>query len=346
MSSTRPIRVVHVGVGSVGYRVPALILERPDFELVGVVDTDPGKIGRPLEEFVPQAKGSAFRVEADASACIEKNRAVAVTHTTASYLPECIDQLREIARAGVAVVSSAEELLYPWLRHPRWADKLNELCKQHGSRLLGTGINPGFLMDLLPLLAVLPCERVRAVRAERVVDAATRRGPLQKKVGAGITIEEFARGVASGKFGHVGFCESGALLASKLGWKLDTLGETIEPVMAQAPVKTGFVEVQPGEVAGIHQVVSATMDGREVIRLDLKMYVGAPDPHDAFTLDSDPPVAWRSEQGIAGDPATAAILVNSIDRLLAVSPGLKTVADLPAGVRSVSFADLDFQPYY
>lgn len=346
MSSSQPIRVVHVGVGPMGYRVLALILERPDLELVGVVDADPSKIGRSLEEFVPQGKGSGLCIEGDMSACIERNRAVAVTHTTVSYLPECIDQLREITRAGVAMVSSAEELLYPWLRHPKWADEVDELCKKHGSRLLGTGINPGFLMDLLPLLAGLSCERVRAVRAERVVNAATRRGPLQKKVGAGLSTEEFAKRVASGRFGHVGFCESGALLASKLGWKLDTLGETIEPVIAQAPVKTGFVEVQPGEVAGVHQVVSGTMDGRETIHLDLKMYVGAPDPHDALTLDSDPPVAWRSDQGIAGDPATAAILVNSIDRLLAVSPGLKTVADLPASVKSVSFADLDFQPYY
>ena len=179
-----------------------------------------------------------------------------------------------------------------------------------------------------------------------MVNAATRRGPLQKKVGAGITTEEFGRRVAGGKFGHVGFCESGALLASKLGWKLDALGETIEPVIADRPIRTDFVDVQPGQAAGIHQVVTGRMNGREVVHLDLKMYVGAPDPHDAFTLDSDPPISWRCERGVAGDPATAAILVNSIDRLLALSPGLKTVADLPASVTTVSCDGLDFKPYY
>ncbi|MHC4064278.1 MAG: NAD(P)H-dependent amine dehydrogenase family protein [Planctomycetota bacterium] len=346
MSDNQPIRVVHTGVGPVGCRVLALILERTDLELVGVVDSDPQKIGCPLEEFVPQASGSGLRVEGDTTACIKNKQAVAVTHTTVSYLPDCMEHLRELARAGVATVSSTEELLYPWLRHPKWSAELKGLCQEHGSRLLGTGVNPGFLMDLLPVLAGSPCERIRAVRAERVVDAATRRGPLQKKVGAGITTDEFARRVAGGRFGHVGYCESGALLASALGWKLDTLGETIEPMIAEKPIKTEFVDVQPGHVAGIHQIVTGTVQGKEVIHLDLKMYVGAPDPHDAFTLDSDPPIAWRCAEGVAGDPATAAIVVNSIDRLLTVPPGLKTVADLPASVKAVSLTGLDFRPYY
>ena len=329
-----------------GCRVLALILEHLNLKLVGVVDADPAKIGQPLEEFVPQAKGLGMRVEGDTTACIKNNQAVAVTHTTVSYLPDCIDHLREIARAGVALVSSTEELLYPWLRHPKWAGELDELCRRHGSRLLGTGINPGFLMDLLLVLASLPCVCVRAVRAERVVNAATRRGPLQSKVGAGTTTREFAKRVAGGRFGHVGYCESGALLAAKMGWKLDSLGETIEPVIADQPVKTDFVDVQPGEVAGIHQVVSGALGGKEVIHLDLKMYVGASDPHDAFTLDSDPAIAWHCAQGVAGDPATAAILVNSIDRLLATPPGMRTVTDLPASVNDVTFENLDFQPFY
>ena len=346
MIANEPIRVVHTGVGPVGCRVLDLIMERPDLKLVGVVDADPKKIGQPLEEFTAKAKGLGLKIEGDTTACIKKNQAVAVTHTTVSYLPDCIDHLRELARAGVAMVSSTEELLYPWLRHPKWAAELDGLCQEHGSRLLGTGINPGFLMDLLPVLANPPCERVRGVRAERVVNAATRRGPLQKKVGAGITKEEFAKRVASGRFGHVGYCESGALLAAKMGWKLDMLGETIEPVISDKAVKTDFVDLQPGQAAGIHQVVTGRMGGREVIHLDLKMYVGADDPHDAFVLDSDPPVAWRCEAGVAGDPATAAILVNSIDRLLAVSPGLKTVADLPASVKCASLEGLEFKPYY
>ncbi|MCP4589512.1 MAG: dihydrodipicolinate reductase [bacterium] len=346
MSTNVPIRVVHTGVGPVGCRVINLLLERPDLELVGVVDADPQKIGHPLEEYVPDAKGKNLKIEGNTTACIKDHQAAAVTHTTVSYLPDCIDHLRELARAGVAMVSSTEELLYPWLRHPKWSQEIDELCKQHGSRLLGTGINPGFLMDLLPVLANPPAERVRAVRAERVVNAATRRGPLQKKVGAGITPEEFQARIATGKFGHVGYCESGALLAAKMGWKLDFLSETIEPVISQKSVKTDFVDLKPGQAAGIHQVVLGKMGGKEVINLDLKMYVGADDPHDAFTLDSDPPISWRCDHGVAGDPATAAIVVNSIDRLLAVTPGLKTVADLPASVKTVSFKGLDFVPYY
>ena len=321
-------------------------MQMPTLRLVGIVDADSNKVGRRLEEFVPRARGMNLKIEEGTTACIHRHEALAVTHTTVSYLPDCIDHLRELARAGVATVSSTEELLYPWLRHPQWAAELDDLCRRHGSRMLGTGVNPGYLMDLLPVLANPPCERVRAIRAERVVNAATRRGPLQRKVGAGITKQEFAKRVAGGKFGHVGFCESAALLAAAMGWKLDTLRETIEPVIADRPVKTEFVDVRPGDVAGIHQVVHATTGGTEVIHLDLKMYVGAPDPHDDFTLDSDPPIRWRCDQGVAGDPATAAILVNSVDRLLAVSPGLKTVADLPASVRRTPLDGVEFKSYY
>jgi len=177
-------------------------------------------------------------------------------------------------------------------------------------------------------------------------DAATRRGPLQRKVGAGITVEEFKKRVADGRFGHVGYCESGALLAAGMGWSLDTLGEKIEPMIADRVIKTDHVEVQPGEVAGIHQTVRGTAGGAEVIHLDLKMYVGAPDPHDGFTLDSDPPIAWRSENGVAGDPATASILVNSIDRILAVTPGLKTVLDLPTSVRNAPQTGMKLAAFY
>ncbi len=346
METNKPIRVVHTGVGPVGCRVIALILERPDLELVAVVDTDSEKVGRPLEGFVPDAAGLGLKIAAETTAAVKETQAVAITHTTVSYLPDCIDHLREIARAGVAMVSSTEELLYPWLRHPKWSAELDGLAKEHGSRLLGTGVNPGFLMDLLPVLANPPCERVRAVRAERVVNAATRRGPLQRKVGAGITVEQFATRGASGRFGHVGLSESGALLASCMGWDLDGLTETIEPVIAKERVTTEFVEVAPGMVAGIHQVVVGIMGGRDVLHLDLKMYVGALDPHDCFTLDSDPPIDWRCQRGVAGDPATAAILVNSLDRLLVTPPGLKTVTDLPASARAILPEKLSCKSYY
>jgi len=340
------IKVAHVGVGPVGCRVIDLILRRSNLELVAVIDADERKIGQPVGEFVPAAGTLTLKVEGDTTECLKRTGAQVLTHTTVSYLPQCIDHLREIARTGVAMVSSTEELLYPWLRHPKWSDELNKLSVEHGARLLGTGINPGFLMELLPTMCAIPCEQVRKVTAERVVDAATRRGPLQRKVGAGITVEEFKKRVADGRFGHVGYCESGALLAAGMGWSLDTLGEKIEPMIADRVIKTDHVEVQPGEVAGIHQTVRGTAGGAEVIHLDLKMYVGAPDPHDGFTLDSDPPIAWRSENGVAGDPATASILVNSIDRILAVTPGLKTVLDLPTSVRNAPQTGMKLAAFY
>ena len=344
--SDEAIRVVHVGAGPVGCRVLALILGHPRLKLVGVVDIDPAKKGCDPADWVPAAAGRGLTIDDDVTACISKNQATAVTHTTVSYLPDCIENLKTLAETGVAVVSSTEELLYPWLRHPVWASELDAACQAHGSRMMGSGVNPGFVMDVLPVFAAGVCERVRSVRAERVVDAATRRGPLQRKVGAGISTDEFARRVQGGRFGHVGFCESGALLAAKLGWTLDSIGEQIEPMIADKPIRTDFVSVEPGQVAGIHQTVVAAADGRDVLHLDLKMYVGAPHPHDAFTLDSDPPIAWSCDHGVAGDPATGAMLVNSVERLLKMPPGLHTVADIPASGISSGQNDCRLSSFY
>lgn len=346
MSDGQVIKVAHAGVGPVGCRVIDLILRRSNLELVGVIDADEKKVGQPLEEFVAGARGLGLSIEKDTTECIKRSGAQVLTHTTVSYLPLCIDHLREIARTGVAMVSSTEELLYPWLRHPKWSMELDALCKENASRMLGTGVNPGFVMDLLPVVCAIPCEQVRSVKAERVVDAATRRGPLQRKVGAGITTEEFAKRVAGGRFGHVGYCESGALLAAGMGWSLESVSESIEPMIADRRIKTDFVEVEPGQVTGIHQTVRGVVGGDEVIHLDLKMYVGAPDPHDGFELDSDPPIAWRSERGVAGDPATASILVNSVDRILATTPGVKTVLDLPTSTRNASQKGVKIDAFY
>lgn len=115
-----------------------------------------------------------------------------------AYLPlvdegEVEPQIEPMARAGISVVSSCEELLYPPLREPRLAKRLDQLCKQHGARVLGTGVNPGFVMDVLPVCLTGVCRTVRAIRIQRVVNAATRRGPLQKKSGSGLPPAEVER---------------------------------------------------------------------------------------------------------------------------------------------------------
>lgn len=330
MDVSQSVRVVHAGLGPIGREVVRALLDAENLALVGVADIDPNIAGKPLSRFVDHPKAGSLSVAPSTAQLLGETKPHLVTQTTGSHLDEIFDSLAEVVDAGVSVVSTAEELLFPWHRHPELAADLHRRASASGSRVLGTGINPGFLMDLLPLVLAQPCLAVRGLRAVRVVDVATRRGPLQRKVGAGLSVEEFRSRVAAGRLGHVGLQESAALLAHKLGWTLAALHENIEPVVAQRATKTEHVAVEPGMAAGVHQIARGhTADGRSV-ELDLTMCLGAADPHDAVQIDGQPRIDMRIIGGCAGDAATVACTLHAIRRLLSMPAGLWTVADLPA----------------
>jgi 4-hydroxy-tetrahydrodipicolinate reductase len=231
---------------------------------------------------------------------------------------------------GISVVSSCEELLFPQLREPQLAAKLDRICKKSGARVIGTGVNPGFVMDLLPLCMTGVSREVRAVHVQRVVNASTRRAPLQRKIGSGLTPEEFRRLFKAGKAGHAGLKESLALIAHCLGWKTGRILETGDAVVAERDIRTQYLEVKQGQTCGLYQRAEARVNGKVCLSLDLKMYLDAPEPHDAIQIEGEPPLIVMIKGGVAGDHATVAALVNSAPRLLQAKPGLLLVTDLPA----------------
>jgi hypothetical protein len=195
--------------------------------------------------------------------------------------------------------------------------------------LLGTGVNPGFVMDKLVLGLSAACQRVDHAKAVRIVDAARRRLPLQRKVGAGLTVEEFQQRVTEGTVKHVGLPESVAMVSDGLGLDVDTITETIEPVVATEPLRTDSLEIAVGQVAGIHQVARGMCRGEEKVYLELNMYVGAMDASDTIQLSGEPNLTMVIPGGTHGDLATASISVNAIPALLAAPAGLRTARDLP-----------------
>jgi 4-hydroxy-tetrahydrodipicolinate reductase len=215
------------------------------------------------------------------------------------------------------VVSTCEELSFPWQRHPELAKQLDAEAKAGGATILGTGINPGFLMDTLAVVLSGVCQRVERVRLGRIVDVSKRREQLQRKVGVGLRPDEFTERVASGRFGHVGLKESCWLLAEGFGWQLDALEETIEPVLGE------------GSALGIRQVARGTLGDREVIEAVVEMSTIADRPRDEIEIDGVPPLRMTIEGGVQGDSATAAIIVNAVPRVVAHGPGLITMLDLP-----------------
>lgn len=335
------LQVIQVGLGPIGLGVAARMAARPDIELVAAVDPDPQKVGRPLSEILkdnPGTKGIAphevgeIQVSpnlAAALATLERRPDVAV-HTTSSFLSTVTSQLVELADAGLNVVSTSEELSYPWWHHPEEARQIDQAAVRAGVTIHGTGVNPGFVMDLLPVCLTGVTETVERVEVHRVVDAGTRRGPLQLKVGAGISPSEFEERKATGRFGHIGLVESVALIGAGLGWRLTRIETELAPKVAESETRTQTALIQPGRVLGINQVaVGFDAGGTERIHLHLEMYVGAPEPKDEIRVLGSPNLRFSAPTGVPGDNATVAAVVNALARVRGAAPGLKSVLDLP-----------------
>jgi 4-hydroxy-tetrahydrodipicolinate reductase len=323
-----PIRVVSYGLGPIGLGIARLAVSRPGLDVVGAIDIDPHKVGRRLTELLGAGNISAL-VSDDAAGTLERLRPDVVLHATGSSLAAVRSQLEQIAAAGANVVSTCEELAFPWSAQPQLAAALDTMARRAGVTLLGTGINPGYAMDALPLMLTAPCTMVRSVRVLRVVDAAQRRGPLQRKIGAGLSVADFVARVATGSVRHVGLPESLHMLATGLGWSLERSEDMIEPVIADQAITTSVVQVERGQVAGVRQVARGFADGREVLTLELRMYVGARDAQDTIQIDGDPPVVMSIAGGLHGDLATAAVIVNAIPSVLHALPGLACMRDIP-----------------
>jgi 4-hydroxy-tetrahydrodipicolinate reductase len=316
-------RVTLVGLGAIGREVLKALVAKRTVRIVAVAD--PAFAGQdagvasgiaPIGVVVMREVDEAFAVPSD----------VALVLTT-SGTAEMVPLVARAAERHLHVVSSCEDLAFAELATPEEARRIDALAQEGGIVVLGTGVNPGFVMDRLPLALAGGCVAVRAARVERVVDAAKRRGPLRAKVGADLTVAEFESGVAAGRLGHRGLPESCQLLARGLGLRLEELRSTIAPVVTSA--ESPRAGIAPGRVAGLRQSAVGMGEGRELVRLDLEMSVGAPEPHDRIVLDSDPPLDVVLQGGTHGDRGTVGTVVNAIAAVLAGRPGLRHVDELP-----------------
>jgi len=322
-------RVSLIGLGPIGIEVGKALSGREGIELAGAADPAPDKAGRPLASMLDGAFPGVM-VTPSAAALYgatsgSRSRSDVAVLCTGSRLHSMLPQIEEAIAAGLHIVSTCEELAYPELRHAPMARQIDRMAKEKGVAVLGTGVNPGLVMDRLVLAIAAACVRVDSVRVMRVVDAAKRRGPLRAKVGAGLTREEFAAGVSAKKLGHVGLSESAAIIALGLGLPIDEITETIKPVIAQKDLDG----IPAGGVLGLHQVALVQAGDEAKVVLDLKMAVGAPDPADRIDIEGDPPLHIVAAGGFHGDRATIGTVVNAIPFIVSAAPGLHNVVTLP-----------------
>ncbi|MEM6391930.1 MAG: dihydrodipicolinate reductase [Planctomycetota bacterium] len=334
-STSRTIRVAQFGLGPIGLESLRLLASMPWADVVGGVDIDPLKQGLTLSELCGEPALGEARVYDSFDALAAKAAPDVVLHTAGSNVEQTIAQILPMVEAGVCVATTCEPMLYPWLTAPRSAEMLDAAAEVRQVSVVGTGVNPGFVMDMLPVVASGVMHRVDRIDVLRVVDASTRRMPLQRKVGSGMVPAEFEARFAEGKAGHAGFRESVAMIAASMGWPVEAaaIRETLSAVVADQPIETEYFHVEPGQTRGLHQVVTFEHEGQEVIKLDLTMALAEPNPRDVITLHGQPDLTLEFPDGVAGDTATVAALVNCIPRLLDAKPGVRLMTDLAAPVR-------------
>lgn len=322
--------MVVMGLGFIGQQIARSALASPEVTLVGAVDTHPQRKGRKLSDIVGEGV-SNVRVVDSLEKAVGRTRDVVLLHATGSRLQQVYPQLIEALQLGLPIVSTCEELAFPYLKYPDLADKLDRAAQRAKVAVLGTGVNPGFVMDRLVATLGQVSGVVRHVKVTRVVDARTRREALQRKIGAGLSEQEFMDLLEKDGIGALGLVESAALCALGVGMDCDDFEEEAVPILAEEDIPGGAFTVKKGQVAGIAQTAIGLEDGQERVRLELSIAMGLEGASDRIELDADPPLRVEIPGGISGDQATAHVVVNAAPRVTAAEPGLLTVLELPAG---------------
>jgi len=329
------IRVLILGTGQMGSGIARLVLEKQGLQLVGAYGRRTERAGMDLGRAIQLGRDLGIPVRGDLAGVIEQARPHVAIQATCSRLKDAMDEITTLVRHGVHVISIAEEMAYPTAEAPARAVELHQLATEHGVAVLGTGINPGFVLDLLVITLTGVCSDVQSITARRVNDLSPYGPTVLASQGVGLTPAAFEQGLKDGTVvGHIGFVQSIRMIADALGWETDRIEQTREPIVAQVARQTPSISIEPGQVAGCLHTATAYRQDEAVITLVHPQQVAPQldglDTGDSIEITGTPGVRLAGTPEIAGGQATAALAVNMIPRVLSAPAGLYSMADLPA----------------
>ncbi len=331
------IKAIIWGFGAMGSGMAEMLLKKEGVEVVGVCDLDPAKIGKSIFEVLEiERKGQAeVLIKASIEEIVRDTSADIALLATDSFASTAYDKIKFCLENKLNVISTAEEMAYPQAQSPDLAEDLDQIAKENGVSLLGTGINPGLIMDLLVIILSGACKDVEYIKARRVNNLSPFGPAVMEEQGVGLTVEEFQKGVKDGSVaGHVGFAESINMIADALGWELDgPVVESKKPIISNVYRKAPYAEVQAGNVAGVEMIGYGMVNGEKRIELihpqQIEPQDEAVETGDYIEIKGVPEIKMSIKPEVAGGIGTIAICVNMIPHLINASPGLKTMIDLP-----------------
>jgi 4-hydroxy-tetrahydrodipicolinate reductase len=329
-----PVRVLVLGSGQMGSGIARLVLEKQGLDLVGVFAKRPERAGMNVGRAIGLERDLDLRISADLTAAIDQTAPQVAIQATCSKLSEAMVEISTLVRRGVHVISIAEEMAYPAHRSPGIADEMHGLAVANGVGVVGTGINPGFVLDLLVIALTGVCSDIQSINAERINDLSPYGPTVLTSQGVGLEPEAFYSGVDDGTVvGHYGFAESIHMIAAALAWDIERIDEDRTPIVSNVRRATPFVTVEAGRVAGCLHKAIAYRQGEPVITLlhpqQVHPQLEGVQTGDRIEISGTPDVRLAGSPEIPGGIATCALAVNMIPRLLNTAPGLYSTADLP-----------------
>ena len=328
------IRVILWGLGNMGSMMAKALLGKDGIEIVGAIATRKEKMGKDLGKLLKFGKELGIQITNDAEALFENTKADILIHSTTSFVKDVYNQIKFALEKSINVITIAEEMYNPWVQNPELAREINDLAKTNDVTVLGTGINPGFVLDTLILTLTGVCLEVTEIKASRVNDLSPYGPTVMRTQGVGTTVEEFEKGISNGTIiGHIGFLESVSTIAKYLGWELDEIKQTRDPIISNVLRKTPHIEVKPGMVAGCNHIAYGIKDGKVIITLEHPQQIlpelEGIETGDYIIINGKPEINLSIKPEIKGGVGTVAITTNMIPYVINSESGLKSMMDMP-----------------
>jgi len=321
-------------MGQMGSGIARLLLDKQGLELVGACGRRAEHLGMDLGPAIGLDRDLGLRIGRDLDSAIKTTRPRVAIQATCSRVADAAVEISTLVRHGIHVISIAEEMAFPACASPALADELHRLAVANKVSILGTGINPGFVLDLLVIALTGVCVNIESITATRVNDLSPYGPTVLRSQGVGLWPEQFHQGLKDGSVvGHVGFPESMHMIAGALGWKIARIAESREPIVSRVARETPFVKVVPGQVAGCLHKAFAYRDGKPAITLihpqQIHPQLEGVETGDTIEIRGIPNIRLAGSPEIPGGTATIALAVNMIPHVLNARPGLHTMAELP-----------------
>lgn len=333
-----PFRVIQIGFGSLGRHIASAVMKRDNLELVAVIDANPDLKNMTIGELVEEVDNDTTITD-DLMMVLKAIPADVAIIATTSALEAVSSTIEMCLENGLDVISICEELSFPYQKQPAIAKRLDRIAKKEEKTVVGTGINPGYLMDLLPIVLTGPCQQMDTITVTRHMNSSHRRPSFQKKIGTGMTEEEFRKKIDEGQItGHVGLVESIQMIDAGLNLGLDEVKELPpEAIIADDEVTNSFATIKKGDVLGLKSVGVGVRNGEQIVTLDFQAYAEATPQYDEIVIEGLPPITQRIKGGVQGDHGTIGMILNLIPIVIDESPGLKTMKDLPPPRNTMRF---------